>query len=440
MAHETLKATIRQYIGPNGQNSITGQIMQDILIAMVDEYPDITGYATQAWVQQQGYVTASALSGYATQQWVTGQLGGYLPLTGGTITGSITVNEGISTYSLNAYTISASSIDIAGSGVATQSWVNTQLGGYLPLTGGDLSGSLSIQSMMTLGSATLHWEDEGEYCTLTFDHDGVELTAHGTGYFIANEFIKRNGTSDQFLKADGSVDSNAYITASALTGYATQAWVQQQGYITTSALTGYATQAWVNTQLGGYLPQTGGTLTGDLIINSGVQSYIRIYGSGSDGYGNISVDGDGLFINASNTAGGNVYLNPDVVIGRSLDVSSNLNVGSNAYINSECHAASFVQSSDITKKNVNRNIGLILHDVANAPLFDFTWKDSEDQRHHVGTSAQYWQSVMPQVVSDTAETLGLQYDVTALACAITVAKTVVDHEERIKNLESKIFS
>ena len=40
------------------------------------------GYATQSWVQQQGYLTSSALTGYATQSWVTETaLSGYAKLT-----------------------------------------------------------------------------------------------------------------------------------------------------------------------------------------------------------------------------------------------------------------------------------------------------------------------------------------------------------------------
>ena len=35
--------------------------------------PDLSAYATKAWVQQQGYITSSALNGYATQTWVTQQ-------------------------------------------------------------------------------------------------------------------------------------------------------------------------------------------------------------------------------------------------------------------------------------------------------------------------------------------------------------------------------
>jgi hypothetical protein len=43
----------------------------------------------------------------------------------------------------------------------------------------------------------------------------VTLGVHG---ITANSFIKAGGTSAQFLKADGSVDSNAYLTSSSLSG------------------------------------------------------------------------------------------------------------------------------------------------------------------------------------------------------------------------------
>lgn len=37
----------------------------------------LSGYATQTWVKQQGYITAAALSGYATQTWVNQKLASY---------------------------------------------------------------------------------------------------------------------------------------------------------------------------------------------------------------------------------------------------------------------------------------------------------------------------------------------------------------------------
>jgi hypothetical protein len=59
----------------------------------------------------------------------------------------------------------------------------------------------------------------------------------------ASSFIKSGGTSTQFLKADGSIDSNTYATTSALAGY---------------------------------LPLTGGTITGDLTVNNKV--YVGTHG------------------------------------------------------------------------------------------------------------------------------------------------------------------
>lgn len=38
--------------------------------------PNLTGYATESWVNSQGFLTSSSLDGYATQSWVTGQ--GYI--------------------------------------------------------------------------------------------------------------------------------------------------------------------------------------------------------------------------------------------------------------------------------------------------------------------------------------------------------------------------
>lgn len=49
-----------------------------------------------------------------------------------------------------------------------------------------------------------------------------------------------------------------------------------------------------------------------------------------------------------------------------------------------------VQDSDIRLKNITNNITLPLSDIAEAPLFEFTYKSDKDKRIHVGTSAQYW--------------------------------------------------
>lgn len=223
MAHETLKTLITNNIKTNGQNAITAQILQDVLIAMVDEYPDISGYATRTWVQQQDY---------APKEWVQQQryvtesaLNDYLPLDGGTLTGAV-------------------------------NFTNTYGNGSIFVDSIDYDLNITASNMIYLDAVR-----------------GVGVNGNVT----ATSFIKSGGTSAQFLKADGSVDSNTYITA--------------------SALTGYATKSWVNTQLDSYLPLTGGTLRGYLFFADENEQVVRgeIFG---DEFGlNIQVAGYGkLFI------------------------------------------------------------------------------------------------------------------------------------------------
>ena len=97
MAYESLKQEIRQYIKTNGQNEITGQILQNVLIDMVNQYPSLDGYATQQWVESQNYISEADLANYATQAWVSQN---FLALSGGTMTGDLTFRSGngISVY------------------------------------------------------------------------------------------------------------------------------------------------------------------------------------------------------------------------------------------------------------------------------------------------------------------------------------------------------
>jgi len=178
MAHETLKALITNNIKTNGQNAITAQILQDVLIAMVDDYPDLSGYATRNWVQQQDY---------APKEWVWESLAG-------------DTNE----------QIAISHLTTALSAYATI----TQLGNYLRLTGGTITGNLNIGN-----------NDNG-YVQMFVDEDGFNIMLGAlsnqqiyTGKIYSEStitsigFIKKDGTADQVLCADGSVKTLAQLKA-----------------------------------------------------------------------------------------------------------------------------------------------------------------------------------------------------------------------------------
>jgi hypothetical protein len=77
--------------------------------------------------------------------------------------------------------------------------------------------------------------DPAEADTLDTVTTRGNITANNitVGNITATSFIKVGGTQTQFLKADGSVDSNTYITIAALAGYATENWVSTNFYTKT---------------------------------------------------------------------------------------------------------------------------------------------------------------------------------------------------------------
>ena len=130
---------------------------------------DLSAYATQAWVDAQGYLQAGALTGYATQSWVTGQ--GYL--TASALTPYATLSSPTFTGDPKAPTPATSDYDTS---IATTAFVKNQgyatasmLGSYLLKAGGDMNSNATVQfSDSTNDSQIAGWGF------------GVELTADPT--------------------------------------------------------------------------------------------------------------------------------------------------------------------------------------------------------------------------------------------------------------------
>lgn len=206
---------------------------------------------------------------------------------------------------------------------------------------------------------------------------------------------------------------------------------------------------------GSYLPLSGGTITGNLQVNGkatfNTQSvhnygiltsniytnqsmYIR-YGSANTAriYCNwasgmiISVDG-------ANTEFSNTY----IATGTSTASAYDLGL-SNRRWRTIYSVNALNTSSDLRLKSVLGDIPLTVDAVAAAPSFLYRWKTGKDVSVHAGSAAQYWQQALPQAVTKGEDGfLAMEYDRIALAAVITTARTVVDHETRLKNLEQKI--
>ena len=191
----------------------------------------------------------------------------------------------------------------------TISYDNTN---YLPLTGGTLTGTLFGTNLNFSGGLTstdIRYTGSG---IITFDtnntgsqnliiRNGAGTTLFNlsnNGNITTNSFIKSGGTSNQFLKADGSVDSSSYITLTSLFASTPLSYNNVTGNFTisqaTSSTNGYLTSTDWNTFNGkqnaltnpitgtgtsGYVPKFNGTtsLTNSIIQDNG--SALTIGGS-----------------------------------------------------------------------------------------------------------------------------------------------------------------
>ena len=127
-------------------------------------------------------------------------------------------------------------------------------------------------------------------------------------------------------------------------------------------------------------------------------------------------------------------------------VDGNVGIGTNSpsyklHVDGAVGATAFTNTSDIRNKDFISDTSMSIVQIANAPSFLFRWKTGDDRNVHAGSSAQYWQTVLPEIITaaqDEQRTLSMQYDVIALLSAITIAKEVVNDKERISQLEQRV--
>ena len=171
----------------------------------------------------------------------------------------------------NGYVFDIADIEYSTLDANPDNWDTTTLGtinhtrtvtsssGYLPLSGGLMSGKITFPAKNTeilhfagtndtWGAGLRYsWSNKtaiafwGQHAETAFiwnagtNYASTDIPSTGTNYdfkiqrisgtpkvsttgdFVGNSFIKSGGTSSQFLKADGSVDSNTYLTTAPVT-------------------------------------------------------------------------------------------------------------------------------------------------------------------------------------------------------------------------------
>lgn len=304
--------------------------------------------------------------------------------------------------------------------------------------------------------------------------DDVQLTSPQNGQvlkFNGTKWVNGDGgggsidmrTVWENLAAAGIQQINASHLSSALSGYATQAWVTQQGYLTASAISDMATKTWVNTQISDMATKTwvgnnylglhatadaatklatartlwgqsfdgtgnvSGNMSsvGDIALGNGKRIYNAAQGSGGSLYIGRSDDGGWVYISDMCSRQGSTYWNVT-----SAGNATFANVLSNGYVTA---------LSDIRRKNVIDDVEIDVNAIALARLIRFTWKDGHDQNEHVGGIAQEWQKIIPEAVHEAEDgTLSMDYGAIGVISAVTLARKVVEQERRLEELEARI--
>lgn len=100
--------------------------------------------------------------------------------------------------------------------------------------------------------------------------------------------------------------------------------------------------------------------------------------------------------------------------------------------------------SDMRLKNIVENINFVADDFKDAPLFKYTTINGTDI--NTGTSAQYWQTIIPDAVIEGEDGyLALNYSKVATVTAITAVKEIATLKaenttlkERVEALEARL--
>ena len=320
--------------------------------------------------------------------------------TGGTFTGDVSI-QGKLTLTGSVY--------CGGYILASQSWVTSQ--GYVTSSGvTSITAGTGLSGGTITGSGTIALTS-----SIQTKIDNGDTAYSNLQYYM----LKTGGT----FTGDVAIQGKLELTGSVYCG----------GYI-------LAAQTWVSSNFMG--------LTSGIANCTGIKLNSVCIESNSDGTGIGSYTGEiNRFTNtlhlqySSTYAISMCYGGGSVLIGTtSGQQGAKLYVNGNAVIIGSCTASSHPTSSDMRMKDIVKYIDMKLEDIAAAPSFLYRWKNSQDMKVYAGSSAQYWQLALPQVVweaQDQMRSLSLSYDVAALISTIAVAKRVVNHEERIKQLEAE---
>ncbi|MCH9717755.1 MAG: hypothetical protein K0U52_11830, partial [Gammaproteobacteria bacterium] len=260
--------------GLDTNGGLTSSSVQAFLASATGAYIDMNNGTYRTYFQND---SGSNRAYYYTN------LGSHTFSTAVSVTGAITVNDAVSRIYLNAASVNRGSVYAnqsnefgfldkdgdwfyKGSHDSEHEWfvnnvelmtlnsnglnVTTQSSAYLILQSGGATSNDSLIIFRGTDGGNDWWTgqrgDTEPYEIYNYGHGGVGATALSiakstsnatfVGSVTATSLVKTGGTSSQFLKADGSVDTNTYLTSSDLSGYAQLSGATFTGTVTATTV------------------------------------------------------------------------------------------------------------------------------------------------------------------------------------------------------------
>lgn len=221
------------------------------------------------FIDNDGYARVGTTSGSTRLALITDipTVSGYLPLSGGTMSGALTMNSRSNNIVVD---VVGGGGDYWDEGAGALSIQVPNDSGQTPLILARRSGAAINTTVATERLLSMELLDTGHSFIIGMSGSKalqLDWTSGKAG--TGKLFGKTIATTDQIpsipsISISNSGSGNAvtaisasghtltvtkgatYLTSSSLSGYATQSWVTSQGYLTSSSLSGYATQTWVN--------------------------------------------------------------------------------------------------------------------------------------------------------------------------------------------------
>lgn len=422
-------------------------------------------------------------------------LGSYLPLTGGTMTGAINLSNANAKLAFGNLTKSPikeyKAPSLSTNGVGIYSCLgNTQDEGAIIIT---------EDTCVIYNSADTGWNFQ------VMDTDlGKDMSQSSTRSFGVNSnhqawslggFVK-NGSSDNYVLLGGGGHK-------LVSDFATEDWVTNNYYNLQEMDENYYNASDIDSMLDNFLPKSGGTMTGPLttkdIILTGtmfassksepiVNFWTRANGNKEHNFGAganiISLNSwfeltkDKLYyvgdihtakslrikdallafdpatntLNISGASGQTAHLavkgtiitpgNDTVVIKPAQDDYDSIGSADKRFYKIYSHffyGNEYYSSSDIRYKNVIKHSCIDLSNLAALPIFLYTWKDKRDNTIHIGSSAQAVEQVIPQLVTENSTGFkSLNYSILGTVAGITACKELVTQKSELQQLKEKV--